>query len=151
MESRKGTQPKGIGDIKAFRDRLTDERGVPKGHSAERHWRLNSLSDSFRMTGTGPERALSRKALETWETIRHSNGCGHCPERALSRKALETQAPQWGTIRRSIGCPERALSRKALETQCHRRRSARNPLQSRKGTQPKGIGDKTHVLLNIAS
>ena len=62
------------------------------------------------------------------------------PERALSRKALVTMASQ-PPLSWTKPSPERALSRKALVTARWCRNRPLGRYASRKGTQPKGIGD----------
>ena len=151
---------------------FSSRSSVPKGHSAERHWRREPARSCSCSAPWRPGRALSRKALETaWCRASHASRRFR-PERALSRKALETRPPR-RVVEWSSRGPERALSRKALETDgdglftCHcggrvpKGHSAEGhwrrvglisfivllSLWSRKGTQPKGIGDRRGVRI----
>ena len=124
---------------------------VPKGASAERHWRPLKAEEYWWWSSWESRKGHQPKGIgDLLRECKHERwSCG--PERGISRKALETGEYGRNGLEPGRRCPERGISRKALETPSLHARSPHHPLGSRKGHQPKGIGDARSLAASISA
>ena len=141
VESRKGSLPKGIGDSGRVDFRLVKNSTCPERDHCRKALvtRFRKLWEPFCLNSVSRKGSLP-KGIGDDRFSALSSTLKYCPERDHCRKALVTPLA-FMQVFFAIICPERDHCRKALVTHTPLVRLLAEPMASRKGSLPKGIGD----------